>query len=47
MFDDITDSHIDYLRQMYPELEDHRDDVKTILKIESESMRVLGEEWLR
>lgn len=34
--DDITDSHIDYLRQMYPELEDHREDVKTILKIESE-----------
>lgn len=33
---DITDLHIDYLRRMYPELEEHRDDVKTILKIESE-----------
>ncbi len=33
---DITDLHIDYLSQMYPELEEHRDVVKTILKIESE-----------
>jgi alanyl-tRNA synthetase len=32
----ITDLHIDYLRQMYPELEEHRDDIKTILEIESE-----------
>lgn len=36
----ITDLHIDYLRQMYPELEEHRDDIKTILEIESE--RYLG-----
>jgi alanyl-tRNA synthetase len=34
--EEITDSHINYLRQMYPELEEHRDDVKKILKIESE-----------
>jgi alanyl-tRNA synthetase len=38
--EDITDSHIDYLRQMYPELEEHRDDVKIILGIESQ--RYLG-----
>jgi alanyl-tRNA synthetase len=36
----VTDLHIDYLRQMYPELEEHRDDIKTILEIESE--RYLG-----
>jgi alanyl-tRNA synthetase len=36
----ITDLHIDYLRHMYPELEEHRDDIKTILEIESE--RYLG-----
>jgi alanyl-tRNA synthetase len=36
----ITDLHIDYLRQMYPELEEHRDDIKAILEIESE--RYLG-----
>jgi alanyl-tRNA synthetase len=34
--EDITDSHIDYLRSMYPELEEHRDDVKVILGIESQ-----------
>jgi alanyl-tRNA synthetase len=27
--------HIDYLRQMYPELEEHRQDVKTILQLEA------------
>ena len=27
--------HIDYLKQMYPELEEHREDVRTILQIES------------
>jgi alanyl-tRNA synthetase len=36
----VTDLHIDYLRQMYPELEEHRDDIKTILEIECE--RYLG-----
>jgi alanyl-tRNA synthetase len=36
----VTDLHIDYLRQMYPELEEHRDDIKTILEIETE--RYLG-----
>jgi alanyl-tRNA synthetase len=38
--EDITDSHIDYLRLIYPELEEHREDVKTILRIESQ--RYLG-----
>jgi alanyl-tRNA synthetase len=33
--EDITDMHIDYLKQMYPELEEHREDVRTILQIES------------
>ena len=33
--DDIADLHIDYLKQMYPELEEHRGDVRTILQIES------------
>ncbi|WP_337862380.1 alanine--tRNA ligase [Nitrososphaera sp.] len=33
--EDIADMHIDYLRQMYPELEEHREDVRTILKLES------------
>lgn len=32
---DIADLHIDYLKQMYPELEEHREDVRSILKIES------------
>lgn len=33
--EDIADAHVDYLRQMYPELEEHRQDVRTILKLES------------
>ena len=33
--EDIAELHIDYLRQMYPELEDHRKDVKTILQLEA------------
>jgi alanyl-tRNA synthetase len=33
--EDITDMHIDYLKQMYPELEEHREDIRTILQIES------------
>ena len=33
--DDIAELHIDYLRQMYPELDEHRQDVKTILQIEA------------
>jgi alanyl-tRNA synthetase len=33
--EDVADIHIDYLKQMYPELEDYRDDVRTILQIES------------
>jgi alanyl-tRNA synthetase len=33
--EDIAELHIDYLRQIYPELEDHREDVKTILKLEA------------
>jgi alanyl-tRNA synthetase len=33
--EDITDMHIEYLKQMYPELEEHREDVRTILHIES------------
>ncbi|HEY9387978.1 MAG TPA: alanine--tRNA ligase [Nitrososphaeraceae archaeon] len=37
--EDITDMHIDYLKQIYPELEEHRDDVKTILQIESSRYR--------
>jgi alanyl-tRNA synthetase len=31
----IADMHIDYLREMYPELEEHRADVRTILELES------------
>ena len=34
--DELIDSHIDYLKDTYPELDAKRDDVKTILKIESE-----------
>lgn len=34
--DDLIDSHIDYLKETYPELDTKREDVKTILKIESE-----------
>jgi len=33
--EDVADLHIDYLKQMYPELEDYRDDIRTILQIES------------
>jgi alanyl-tRNA synthetase len=33
--EDIADMHIDYIRQMYPELEEHREDVRTILQIEA------------
>jgi alanyl-tRNA synthetase len=32
---EIADMHIDYLRQMYPELEEHRNDARTILELES------------
>ena len=32
---DIADMHIDYLSQMYPELADHREDVRTILDLEA------------
>src|ERR671930_1445580 len=33
--EDIADMHIDYLRQMYPELEEHRQDIRTILRLEA------------
>jgi alanyl-tRNA synthetase len=33
--EDISDMHIDYLRQIYPELEEHREDARTILQLES------------
>ncbi len=33
--EDVADLHIDYLRQMYPELEEHRQDVRTILQLEA------------
>jgi alanyl-tRNA synthetase len=33
--EDIADMHIDYLRQMYPELEEHRQDVRAILQLEA------------
>jgi alanyl-tRNA synthetase len=33
--EDIADMHTDYLKQMYPELDEHREDVRTILQIES------------
>jgi alanyl-tRNA synthetase len=33
--EDMAELHIDYLRRMYPELEDHREDVKTILQLEA------------
>lgn len=33
--EDISDMHIDYLKQMYPELEEHRQDARTILQLES------------
>jgi len=34
--DDLIDTHIDYLKDTYPELDAKREDVKTILRIESE-----------
>ncbi len=33
--DDLIDSHIDYLKDTYPELDEKREDVKAILKLES------------
>jgi alanyl-tRNA synthetase len=33
--EDISDMHVDYLKQMYPELEEHRQEVRTILQLES------------
>jgi alanyl-tRNA synthetase len=33
--DELIDAHIDYLKETYPELNSSREDVKTILKIES------------
>jgi len=33
--DDLIDTHIDYLKDTYPELDEKREDVKQILKIES------------
>ncbi|MFB5615407.1 MAG: alanine--tRNA ligase-related protein, partial [Candidatus Nitrosomaritimum yanchengensis] len=34
--DDLIDTHIDYLKKTYPELDEKRDDVKVILKLESQ-----------
>ena len=34
--DELVDMHIDYLRETYPELDEKRQDVKTILKLESQ-----------
>ena len=34
--DELVDMHIDYLKDTYPELESKRQDVKTILKLESQ-----------
>jgi alanyl-tRNA synthetase len=33
--EDICDMHIDYLRQIFPELEEHRQDVRSILQLEA------------
>ena len=33
--DDLIDAHVDYLKDTYPELDEKREDVKKILKIES------------
>ncbi len=33
--DELIDTHIDYLKDTYPELDEKREDVKTILKLES------------
>jgi len=32
--DDLIDSHVDYLKNTYPELEQYREEVKTIIRIE-------------
>jgi alanyl-tRNA synthetase len=34
--DDLIDTHIDYLKNTYPELDEKREDVKVILKLESQ-----------
>ncbi|MFQ5497796.1 MAG: alanine--tRNA ligase [Nitrosopumilus sp.] len=34
--DDLIDTHIDYLKDTYPELDEKREDVKEILKLESQ-----------
>ena len=34
--DELVDMHVDYLKDTYPELEEKRKDVKTILKLESQ-----------
>ena len=34
--DELIDAHIDYLKETYPELDEKREDVKQILKIESQ-----------
>ncbi len=34
--DGLIDAHVDYLKEMHPELDSRRDDVKNILKIETE-----------
>ena len=34
--DELIDTHVDYLRETYPELDSKREDVKKILKIESD-----------
>lgn len=33
--EDVSEMHIDYLRQIFPELEEHRQDVRTILQLEA------------
>jgi alanyl-tRNA synthetase len=34
--DDLIDTHVDYLKDTYPELDEKREDVKAILKLESQ-----------
>ena len=34
--EDVMDLHIEQLKPMYPELKEHKDDIKTIMQIESE-----------
>jgi len=34
--DDLIDTHVDYLKETYPELDEKREDVKEILKLESQ-----------